>query len=166
MTKYNILIYPDERLYLPSGKVEKIDDDVRNLIDDMFEVMYKASGGGLAAPQINVHKRVVVIDPSAGKRARYILINPEIIDRSGKFKYEEACLSVPVVSAVVERFNYVKVKALDYAGEEIIIEAEGDYLAVCLQHEIDHLDGCLYIDRISKLKRSRLVKKIKKAQAT
>ncbi|MBU0456294.1 MAG: peptide deformylase [Pseudomonadota bacterium] len=161
MTVRKILFYPNERLRKKAEPVEKIDDkEIQQLIDDMFETMYEFQGGGLAATQIDVHKQIIVMDPD--KSQKLVLINPEIVEKSGSSKYEEGCLSLPGVSAVVQRFEHVKVKALDRNGKPFEIESTGDYLAACLQHEIDHLHGTLYIDHVSPLKRTLLIKKMKK----
>ena len=158
--------YPHPVLKIKCEKVEKVDEEIRQLLDDMLETMYDAVGVGLAAPQIGVSKRIMVIDESHDdeKKTPLFMINPEIIEKSQDcILGEEGCLSVPDMRADVERFAEIKVKYLDYHGEEKILNAD-DFLAIVIQHEIDHLDGLLYIDRISRLKRQMLLKKLEKAR--
>ncbi len=162
MALRKILHYPNPSLRIKAKPVEKFDKELQQLIDDMFETMYEDHGGGLAATQIDVHLQVVVIDPEGDKKNTYILINPEILEMSGKKKAEEGCLSVPGIFEAVERAESVKVKAQDRHGKEIIIESKGDYLAACLQHEIDHLDGKVFIDHLSSLRLRRVKQKLKK----
>jgi peptide deformylase len=140
-----------------------VDDTIRKLVDDMFETMYAAPGIGLAATQVNVDKRVIVIDVSEEKDQPLCLINPEILARDGVEEMEEGCLSVPGVFEPVERADHIRIQALDRDGERIEMEA-GDLLAVCIQHEIDHLDGKLFVDYLSPLKRARIRKKLEKEQ--
>lgn len=158
--------YPEPILKQKAARVDVVTDDIRRLLDDMLETMYASAGVGLAAPQIGVSQRIVVIDAEqddeTGSGNPLFLINPEIIWRSEDIVCgEEGCLSVPKQRAEVERNAEVKVRYLDYNGQECEIHGEG-LLAVCLQHELDHLDGILYIDRISRLKRQMLLKKLKK----
>jgi peptide deformylase len=141
--------------------VERVDDGVRQLVDDMLETMYEAPGIGLAAIQVNVPRRVVVIDTSDEKNQPLCLINPEILERTGIEQMEEGCLSVPGYFENVTRAERIKVRALDRAGEPFELETDG-LLAVCIQHEIDHLDGRLFVDHISSLKRQRIRKKLEK----
>ncbi len=162
MALLEILEFPDERLRKKAKPVEVIDTSIQRLIDDMLETMYAAPGVGLAATQVNVAKRVVVIDVSETKDQPLCLINPEILDRSGIEEREEGCLSVPGVFEKVCRAEKVKVKALDRNGKPFEFEAEG-LLAVCVQHEIDHLDGKLFVDYLSPLKRQRIRKRLIKA---
>lgn len=162
MALLEILEFPDERLRRKAKPVEVVDASIQRLIDDMFETMYAAPGVGLAATQVNVAKRVVVIDVSETKDQPLCLINPEILDRSGIEEREEGCLSVPGVFEKVCRAEKVKVKALDRSGKPFEFEAEG-LLAVCVQHEIDHLDGKLFVDYLSPLKRQRIRKRLVKA---
>ncbi len=169
MAKLKIFEYPDPVLKQKSEPVEKVDDDIRRLLDDMLETMYAAAGVGLAAPQVGVLKRIIVIDTHDEEEGEepcpLFLVNPEIIARSEEqVCHEEGCLSVPEQHAEVMRYAGVKVRYLDYQGQEREIEAEG-FLAIALQHEIDHLDGILYIDRISRLKRQMLLKKLQKMRA-
>jgi peptide deformylase len=159
-----ILVVPDPVLKLVSQPVEKVDDDLRALMDDMLETMYDAPGIGLAAIQIGVAKRVIVMDiagPDDPKAPRFF-VNPEIVWASeDTAPYEEGCLSVPDIYDEVERPARVKLKYLNYQGEEVIEDAEGLF-AVCIQHEMDHLEGVLFIDHLSRLKRERAVAKVKK----
>jgi peptide deformylase len=143
--------------------VDLVDDAIRKLVDDMFETMYTAPGIGLAATQVNVDKRVIVIDVSEEKDQPLCLINPEILARDGVEEMEEGCLSVPGVFELVERADHIRIQALGRDGERIEIEAS-DLLAVCIQHEIDHLDGRLFVDYLSPLKRARIRKKLEKEQ--
>ena len=163
MALLNILHFPDERLRTIAQPVDQVNDEVRNLVDDMFETMYAAPGIGLAATQVNVHKRIIVIDISEEKDQPICLINPEIIERDGIQSYEEGCLSVPGFYENVERANVITVRALDKDGNEFKLSTDG-LLAVCIQHEMDHLQGKLFVDYISELKRSRIKKKLVKQQ--
>jgi peptide deformylase len=156
-----ILEFPDPRLRTKAQPVEHVDDDLRRLIDDMFETMYAAPGIGLAATQVNVHKRLVVIDVSETRDQPLVLINPEIVERVGVEETEEGCLSVPGVFDKVKRADRIRVRALDRDGKPIDFNADG-LLAVCIQHEIDHLDGKLFVDYLSELKRTRIRKKLEK----
>jgi len=161
-----ILRFPDPRLKKVAGPVLNIDDTVRRLIADMAETMYEAPGIGLAATQVNVHRRVVVIDVSEDQSALMALINPEILERSGEQVCEEGCLSVPGVYEKVARAERVRVRALNAKGEPFELDAEG-LLAVCIQHEIDHLDGKVFVEYLSALKLSRIKGKLaKKARIT
>lgn len=161
MAILDILHYPDPRLRNKAKPVAKVDDSIRQLVDDMFETMYEAPGIGLAATQANVAKRVLVIDISEEKTAPLCLVNPEIVAREGQEQSEEGCLSVPGIYDTVTRSERVKVNALDRDGHSIELEADG-LLAVCIQHEIDHLDGKLFVDYLSNLKRQRIRKKLEK----
>ncbi|MCG8432831.1 MAG: peptide deformylase [Gammaproteobacteria bacterium] len=163
MALLNILHYPDPRLRNRAKPVEAVDDSIRMLIDDMLETMYAAPGIGLAAIQVNVAKRVIVVDVSEDRSAPVALVNPEIIEHSGSEKMEEGCLSVPGFFEEVERADKIKVRALDRDGKPFELETDG-LLAVCIQHEIDHLDGKLFVDYLSDLKRSRIRKKLEKQQ--
>ena len=166
MAKRDILIIPDPKLRLKSEPIKAIDKELRALVDDMFETMYEAPGIGLAAIQIGVPRRVVTMDLAKkdDAKAPQVFINPEVIWKSDeKSVYEEGCLSIPEYYEEVERPTSVKVKFLDLEGKEHEIEANG-LLATCLQHEIDHTNGVLFIDHISKLKRDMVLKKFKKAQ--
>jgi len=158
-----ILHFPDPRLREPTTLVDEVNDEIRQLIDDMLETMYEAPGIGLAAPQVNIHKRLIVIDISEDKSSPICLVNPQIISAEGHEQMEEGCLSVPGVYEVVERAERVRVKALDRNGVEQEFDADG-LLAVCIQHEIDHLDGKLFVDYLSSLKKRRIRKKLEKQQ--
>ena len=163
MAVLDILHYPDKRLRTVAKPVENVDDSIRQLVDDMFETMYLAPGIGLAATQVNVHKQVVVIDVSENKDQPLCLINPQIMAEEGTERCDEGCLSVPDIYETVERAEKVTVKALDRDGREFTLEADG-LLAVCIQHEIDHLKGKLFVDYLSPLKQQRVRKKLKKKQ--
>jgi peptide deformylase len=158
-----ILHYPDPRLRQVARPVTTVDDEIRRLVDDMAETMYAAPGIGLAAVQINVAQRVVVIDVSENRNALQVFINPEIIERDGKQVFEEGCLSVPGVFDEVERARHIRVRALDRHGQPFELEAEA-LLATCIQHELDHLDGKVFVDYLSRLKQSRIRKKIEKQE--
>ena len=163
MASLKILHFPDPRLRIKARPVARVDQDIRRLIDDMFETMYAAPGIGLAATQVNVARRVITLDVSENKDQPVCLINPEILAREGAEQMEEGCLSVPGVYELVERAEKVRVRALNRDGESFEIDAEG-LLAVCIQHEIDHLDGKLFVDYLSEMKRSRIRKKLEKQQ--
>ena len=156
-----ILEYPDKRLRTVAKPVKKINDAVNKLIKDMFDTMYNAPGIGLAATQVNSHQRIIVIDVSENQNDPISLINPEIIDKSGEIESEEGCLSVPSYYENVKRANNIRVKSLDQNGDTVQTNASG-VLAICIQHEIDHLDGILFVDHLSKLKQKRLKKKTHK----
>jgi len=161
MTKLDVLHFPDKRLRKQAKVIDTIDDAIYQLIADMFETMYAASGIGLAATQINVHKQLIVIDISGNGEQALTLINPEIVEMRGDALNEEGCLSIPSFNAEVNRAEYVRIKALNAEGQAIDIEAEG-LLAICIQHELDHLKGKLFVDYLSPLKRKRLQDKLKK----
>lgn len=156
-----ILRYPDPRLHKKAAPVERVDETIRKLIADMAETMYEAPGIGLAATQVDVHKRVVVIDVSEDKSKLMAFINPEILERAGEQACEEGCLSVPGIYEKVTRSERVKVRALNPQGEPFTLEAEG-LLAVCIQHEIDHLDGKVFVEHLSQLKQGRIKAKLAK----
>lgn len=160
----DILCYPDPRLHTVARPVASVDDRIRNLIDRMFATMYEANGIGLAATQVNIHERLVVIDVSEERNRPMVLINPEIEWASPeKRKGEEGCLSVPGIYDGVERSLAVRVRALDSAGQSRVHEAEG-MLAVCIQHEMDHLMGKVFVEHLSALKQGRIKSKLLKAQ--
>lgn len=161
MALLNILHYPDKRLRTVAKPVEQVDDDIRQLVDDLFETMYAAPGIGLAATQIDVHQRVIVIDTSPDSDQPLCLINPEIVKSDGVEECEEGCLSIPEIYEIVQRAETVTVRALNREGEEYTLEADG-LLAVCIQHEMDHLVGKLFVDYLSPLKQQRLKKKLLK----
>jgi peptide deformylase len=157
----SILHFPDPGLRNESHSVAEVDDEIRTLIDDMLETMYDAPGIGLAAPQINVFKRIIVVDTSEDKSAPLVLINPELLETEGEEEMEEGCLSVPEIYETVRRAEWIRVKALDRHGKPVELEV-GGLEAVCVQHEIDHLDGKLFVDYLSDLKRKRIRKKMEK----
>lgn len=158
-----ILHYPDPRLRIQALPVARVDQEIQTLIRDMAETMYKAPGIGLAATQINVAKRVVVIDISPNHNDLRVFVDPVIVHREGVYGIEEGCLSVPGIYEEVERAQKVRVQALDGNGTRFELEAE-DLLAVCIQHEIDHLDGKVFVDYLSRLKQQRIRKKLEKQQ--
>lgn len=159
-----ILKYPDPRLHTVAKPVEKVDDRIRKLVADMAETMYAAPGIGLAATQVDVHERVIVIDLSEEKNDLLVLINPEIYWRSDEREvFEEGCLSVPDTYEKVERAAEIKVRALNEQGEPFEFHADG-LLAVCVQHEIDHLDGKVFVEHLSLLKQNRIVTRLRKQQ--
>ncbi|MBV8648326.1 MAG: peptide deformylase [Paludibacterium sp.] len=163
MALLNILHYPDERLHKVAKPIEAVDDEVRRLIDDMVETMYASKGVGLAATQVNVHRRLVVIDVSEERDGATAYVNPEIIEKQGETEYEEGCLSVPGIYETVRRAERVKVRALDRDGKVFEAEADG-LLAICLQHEIDHLNGKVFVEYLSTLKQNRIRTKMKKLE--
>jgi peptide deformylase len=161
MALLTILEYPDPRLRTKAAPVARVDAEIRRLIDDMLETMYAAPGVGLAASQVNVHKRIIVVDVSEKRDTPYAFINPTIDVLEGEQESEEGCLSVPGFYELVKRAQKVRVRALDRNGEPFELETEG-MLAVCIQHECDHLEGKLFVDYISGLKRQRIRKKLQK----
>lgn len=161
MAILNVLHFPDPRLRNKALPVENVDDNIRSLIDSMFETMYDAPGIGLAAVQVNVPKRVIVVDISEEKNAPQCFINPQILAREGEEQFEEGCLSVPGIYEPVKRSKSIKVQALDREGKPFELETDG-LLAVCIQHEMDHLDGKLFVDYLSEIKRTRIRKKMEK----
>ncbi len=156
-----VLKYPDSRLRIRAEPVTEVDAEIQALIADMLETMYDAPGIGLAATQVNVHKRVLVIDISEDRDQPLCLINPEILSAEGDVSYEEGCLSVPGIFESVTRSEHIKVKALDETGKPAELNVEG-LLAICIQHEMDHLEGKLFVDYLSDLKRDRLKKRLTK----
>ncbi len=163
MALLKILEFPDPRLRTKALPVAEVDDEIRTLIDDLLETMYAAPGIGLAATQVNVHKRVLVTDVSEDKSSPLALVNPEIVSKDGVEVMEEGCLSVPGYFEEVERAESIVVRYLDRDGQSQTLETDG-LLAVCIQHEIDHLDGKLFVDYLSQLKRQRIRKKLLKEQ--
>jgi len=157
----DILKYPDKRLRIIAKLVVSVDETIKKQVKDMFETMYEADGIGLAATQVNFHQRIIVIDISDKCNEPICLINPEVIEKTGEIQCEEGCLSVPEYYENVIRANDIKVQALNQHGESFEIEAS-EMLAVCIQHEIDHLDGILFVDYLSKLKQKRLKTKTEK----
>ncbi|MDH3642403.1 MAG: peptide deformylase [Gammaproteobacteria bacterium] len=161
MPTLEILEYPDPRLRTKAKPVLRVDDAVQTLVDDLFETMYAAPGIGLAASQVNVHQRIIVIDISEGRDEPHVFINPELSLAGEEIETEEGCLSVPGFYEPVTRREGVSVKALDRSGQSFELETDG-LLAVCIQHECDHLEGKLFVDYISGLKRTRIRKKLEK----
>ena len=161
MAKLRILEFPDPRLRKKAAPIEVVDDPLRQLIDDMFETMYEAPGIGLAATQVDVHRRLLVADVSQEKDEPHVLINAEILEKGGSEVTEEGCLSVPGYYEEVERAEHVKVRYLDRDGNEQESEFEG-LLAVCVQHEMDHLEGRLFVDYLSEAKRQQIRKRLEK----
>ncbi|WP_078117867.1 peptide deformylase [Thiosocius teredinicola] len=161
MAILDILHFPDARLRNVAKPVTEVDDSVRKLIDDMFETMYDAPGIGLAAIQVNDPRRVIVVDTSEERNAPLALVNPQIVEKQGEEEMDEGCLSVPGVYETVQRAEKVRVRALDRDGKQFEMDVDG-LLAVCIQHEIDHLDGKLFVDYLSNLKRQRIRKKLEK----
>ena len=161
MSVLPILEFPDPRLRTRAEPVQNFDAQLKQFVSDLFETMYDANGVGLAATQVNVHQRVLVADMSEGRNEPLALINAEILEKEGSQVYQEGCLSFPGLYADVTRALKVKVKAQDVDGKEILVEAEGP-LAVCIQHEMDHLEGKVFVDYLSALKRSLLLKRLDK----
>jgi len=161
MARLPILEFPDPRLRTRAVPVTSVTDEIRRLIDDMFETMYEAPGIGLAASQVDVHKRIIVVDVSSERDAPHAFINPVLTLLGGAIESEEGCLSVPGFYEPVNRVERIRVNALDRLGKPIEIVAEG-MLAVCIQHECDHLEGKLFVDYLSALKRQRIRKKLEK----
>jgi len=158
-----ILHYPDPRLRQVAQPVVAVDDEIRRLVDDMAETMYAAPGIGLAAVQIHVALRVVTIDLSEARNALQVFINPEILQHDGKQVFEEGCLSVPGIYDEVERAQHIRLRALNRDGQPFELEANGLF-ATCIQHEIDHLDGRVFVDYLSRLKQTRIRKKLEKQE--
>lgn len=163
MAVLEVVLYPDEKLATVCEPVAKVDAELNQFIDDMFETMYEHEGIGLAAPQVGVLNRVITIDIEGDKTNQVVLINPEILESSGETGIEEGCLSIPGFRGLVPRKEKVTVKALNLNGSEFTLEADG-LLAICIQHEIDHLNGVLFVDYLSPLKRNRIKEKLIKLQ--
>lgn len=163
MAQLNILHFPDPRLRLKAKPIEKVTDKIRQLANDMLETMYDAPGIGLAATQVNEQKRLIVIDVSEDKTSPLFLVNPELIETEGERDFEEGCLSVPEAYELVTRADKIRVRALNLQGEVFEMDADG-ILATCIQHEIDHLEGKLFVDYLSNLKRQRIKKRLEKHQ--
>lgn len=163
MAILDILNYPDPRLYTVARPVKEVDASIRRLIDDMAETMYAAPGIGLAATQVDVHLQLLVIDISEDKQSLQVFINPKLVSKNGSQDYEEGCLSVPGIYDTVTRAEKITVEALDRDGKPFTLEAEG-LLAVCIQHEMDHLQGKVFVDYLSQLKQIRIKNKMKKRQ--
>ena len=161
MARMPILRYPDPRLYRKASAVQRVDESVKKLVDDLVETMYSAPGIGLAATQVDVHKRIIVIDTSETRDRLLVLINPEIVSREGTQLIEEGCLSLPGIYEPVARALTIRVKALDREGKPFELEA-AELLSVCIQHEVDHLEGKVFVDYLSRLKRDRIRAKLQK----
>ncbi|WP_225501461.1 peptide deformylase [Vibrio vulnificus] len=161
MSVLQVLTFPDDRLRTVAKPVEKVTPEIQKIVDDMIETMYDEEGIGLAATQVDIHQRIVVIDISESRNEPKVLINPEILEKRGEDGIEEGCLSVPGARALVPRAAEVTVKALDRDGNEFTLEAD-DLLAICIQHELDHLQGKLFVDYLSPLKRKRIQDKLAK----
>ncbi|MBQ4834589.1 peptide deformylase [Pseudoalteromonas sp. MMG010] len=161
MARLEVLRFPDERLRTVAKEVSEVNDETRQIVKDMLETMYDENGIGLAATQVNIHQRIVVIDVSEERDQPLILINPQIIKKDGSTISEEGCLSVPNSYAKVDRAETVTVAALNDSGAEFVLDAD-ELLAICIQHELDHLQGKLFIDYLSPLKRQRIRKKLEK----
>ncbi|MGL6262225.1 peptide deformylase [Vibrio sp. WXL210] len=161
MAVLNVLSFPDERLRTVAKPVEAVTPEIQQIVDDMLETMYAEEGIGLAATQVDIHQRIVVIDISESREEPMVLINPEITEKRGEDGIEEGCLSVPGARALVPRAAEVSVKALNRDGEEITFDAD-ELLAICVQHELDHLKGKLFVDYLSPLKRKRIQDKLAK----
>ena len=163
MALLNILNFPDPRLRTKAVEVVEFTKEIATLTENMLETMYDAPGIGLAATQVNVHKRIITIDISEEKNQPLVVINPEIIAQEGEQSIDEGCLSIPGIYEPVKRFNKIRLKAQNEKGEFYELEAE-ELLSVCIQHEIDHLEGRLFVDYLSEMKRNRIRKKLAKAQ--
>ncbi|MSQ55860.1 MAG: peptide deformylase [Betaproteobacteria bacterium] len=163
MARLSIIRYPDPRLYKKASKVEAVDEEIVTLVSDMAETMYAAPGIGLAATQVDVHKQVIVIDTSEARDQLLVLINPEIVAREGMQYVEEGCLSVPGVYEPVERAERITVQALGVDGKPHTLDAE-QLRAVCIQHEMDHLEGKVFVEHLSRLKQQRIRARLQKQQ--
>ncbi len=161
MARLTVLRFPDERLRIKAEPVKEVNDEIRKIVDDMFETMYEENGIGLAAIQVDIHQRIIVIDVSVDRTEPLVLINPEILKKEGETGMEEGCLSVPECNGFVPRAETVTVRALNRDGDEFTLEAD-ELLAICIQHEIDHLNGKLFVDYLSPLKRQRIRQKMEK----
>lgn len=159
MTILNILKYPDERLYKVAREVKVVNKEIKTLISNMAETMYEAPGIGLAATQVDFHQRIIIIDISEDKNNLLVLINPILLESKGEEFNQEGCLSVPEVFEKVKRAEWIKISAIDINGKKFELEADG-LLAVCIQHEMDHLDGKVFVDYLSNLKKNRIKKKL------
>ncbi len=159
MTILNILKYPDERLYKVAREVKVVNKEIKTLISNMAETMYEAPGIGLAATQVDFHQRIIIIDISEDKNNLLVLINPILLERKGEEFNQEGCLSVPEVFEKVKRAEWIKISAIDINGKKFELEADG-LLAICIQHEMDHLEGKVFVDYLSNLKKNRIKKKL------
>ena len=161
MAVLQVLHIPDERLRIVAEPVKEVNAEIQRIVDDMFDTMYAEEGIGLAATQVDIHKRIIVIDVSENRDERLVLINPEMLEKSGETGIEESCLSIPEQRALVPRAEKVKIRALDRDGNPFELEAD-DLLAICIQHEMDHLVGKLFMDYLSPLKQQRIRQKVEK----
>ncbi|AXW86110.1 peptide deformylase [Lonsdalea britannica] len=161
MSVLQVLHFPDERLRTIAKPVKEVDAEIQRIVDDMFDTMYEEEGIGLAATQVDIHQRIIVIDVSEERNERLVLINPELLEKSGDTGIEEGCLSIPETRALVSRAERIKIRALNRDGESFELETDG-LLAICIQHEMDHLVGKLFIDYLSTLKRQRIRQKLEK----
>ncbi len=159
MTILNILKYPDERLYKVAREVKVVNKEIKTLISNMAETMYEAPGIGLAATQVDFHQRIIIIDISEDKNNLLVMINPILLESKGEEFNQEGCLSVPEVFEKVKRAEWIKISAIDINGKKFELEADG-LLAVCIQHEMDHLEGKVFVDYLSNLKKNRIKKKL------
>ena len=159
MTILNILKYPDQRLYKVAREVKVVNNEIKTLISDMAETMYEAPGIGLAATQVDFHQRIIIIDISEDKNNLLVMINPILLESKGEEFNQEGCLSVPEVFEKVKRAEWIKISAIDINGKKFELEADG-LLAVCIQHEMDHLEGKVFVDYLSNLKKNRIKKKL------
>jgi len=158
-----ILRYPDERLHTPAEPVQSVNDEIRRLIEDMADTMYAAPGVGLAATQVDVHQQIIVIDVSETHDNLLVLVNPEILERRSTSELEEGCLSVPGIYERISRAKWIRVAALNRDGDRFEMEADG-LLSVCIQHEMDHLKGIVFVEYLSRLKQSRILSKLRKQE--
>ncbi|KFD22385.1 MULTISPECIES: peptide deformylase [Tatumella] len=161
MSVLQVLHFPDERLRTVAAPVKEVNADIQRIVDDMFETMYAEEGIGLAATQVDIHQRIIVIDVSENRDEKLVLINPELLESSGETGIEEGCLSIPEQRALVPRAERVKIRALNREGKSYELETDG-LLAICIQHEMDHLMGKLFVDYLSPLKRQRIRQKLEK----
>jgi peptide deformylase len=163
MSLLKILYYPDKRLRLVAKPIREINENIKNIANNMMDTMYQENGIGLAATQVNIPLQIIVISAMEKEKNNLILINPQIIKKEGNISIEEGCLSIPEYRAFVPRFNYITVQALNLYGEKIKIKTDS-IVSICIQHEIDHLEGKLFIDYLSKIKQERIYKKFKKIE--
>ncbi|WJV62194.1 peptide deformylase [Pectobacteriaceae bacterium C52] len=162
MSVLQVLHYPeDERLRITAEPVKEVNAEIQRIVDDMFDTMYEEEGIGLAATQVDIHQRIIVMDISEERNQRLVFINPELLEKNGETGIEEGCLSIPETRALIPRAEHVKVRALDRAGNSFELETDG-LLAICIQHEMDHLVGKLFVDYLSPLKRQRIRQKLEK----
>lgn len=161
MSLLKILYYPDTRLRLIAKPIDKINQEIKKIANDMLDTMYEENGIGLAATQVNIQLQIIVVKKMETQKNNLILINPKIIKKEGSISIKEGCLSIPEYRAFIPRYNYIKVQAINLHGKKIEIEAK-EIVSICIQHEIDHLEGKLFIDYLSKLKQERIQKKFQK----